>query len=124
MEQRIQGPQGGKQLRLWLLRTCTEMGLDTLREPRAHSLRALVGPRGPAGLLPSRAAGTGPLAPRAGGLAEVATKTSRQVRKLIWNSSDERADVKADRAFDGAAKPDRADRRLRQRRPISRPGPA
>jgi DNA-directed RNA polymerase specialized sigma24 family protein len=105
MEQRIQGPQGGKQLRLWLLRTCTEMGLDTLREPRAHSLRALVGPRGPAGLLPSRAAGTGPLAPRAGGLAEVATKTSRQVRKLIWNSSDERADVKADRAFDGAAKP-------------------
>lgn len=105
MEQRIQGPQGGKQLRLWLLRTCTEMGLDTLREPRAHSLRALVGPRGPAGLLPSRAAGTGPLAARAGGLAEVATKTSRQVRKLIWNNSDERADMKADRASGAAAKP-------------------
>lgn len=107
MEQRIQGPQGGKQLRLWLLRTCTEMGLDTLREPRAHSLRALVGPRGPAGLLPSRAAGTGPLKPRAGGLADVATKTSRQVRKLIWTTSDEREDMptQPERASDGAATP-------------------
>ncbi|HKV84750.1 MAG TPA: hypothetical protein VJN88_09350 [Ktedonobacterales bacterium] len=107
MEQRIQGPQGGKQLRLWLLRTCTEMGLDTLREPRAHSLRALVGPRGPAGLLPSRAAATGPLKQRAGGLADVATKTSRQVRKLIWTASDERDDTSAngERASDGAAKP-------------------
>lgn len=88
MDQRIRGPQGGKQLRLWLLRTSTEMGLDALREPRSHTLRALAGPHGPAGLLPGKAV-TGPLRMRLSGLSEMTTKTSRQVRKLIWSAPDE-----------------------------------
>ena len=90
MDQRIRGPQGGKQLRLWLLRTSTELGLDALREPRSHMLRALTGPHGPVGLLPGKA-DTGPLRRRLGGLGEMTSKTSRQVRKLIWSASDDRA---------------------------------
>lgn len=91
MDQRIRGPQGGKQLRLWLLRTSTELGLDALREPRSRSLRALTGPRGPAALLPGKTM-TGPLRARLGGLGEMTTKTSRQALKLIWSSADEHTD--------------------------------
>ncbi|MGH2487857.1 MAG: hypothetical protein ACRDHE_17790, partial [Ktedonobacterales bacterium] len=62
---------------------------------------------------PSRAAGTGPLQPRAGGLTDAASKTSRQVRKLIWNTSDERDDTsaksaKGERVSDGAARQEQA----------------
>src|SRR5262249_39013326 len=34
MERRLHGPQGGQHLRLWLLRSCTETGLEALRKPR------------------------------------------------------------------------------------------
>ncbi|HZC78001.1 MAG TPA: hypothetical protein VE258_09650, partial [Ktedonobacterales bacterium] len=30
MARRLRGPQGGQHLRLWLLRACTEVGLDAL----------------------------------------------------------------------------------------------
>src|SRR5215469_14311173 len=33
MERRLHGPHGGQHLRLWLLRACTESGLDELRRP-------------------------------------------------------------------------------------------
>ena len=87
MDRRIRGPQGGKQLRLWLLRTSTEMGLDALREPKSRSFRALSGPHGPAGLLPGEAAAS-PLRRRLNGLSDMTSKTSRQVRKLIWSSAE------------------------------------
>ncbi|MFI5274961.1 MAG: hypothetical protein ACHQ4H_18170, partial [Ktedonobacterales bacterium] len=33
MARRLRGPHRGEHLRLWLLRTCTEVGLDVLRRP-------------------------------------------------------------------------------------------
>ena len=85
MERRVRGPQGGEHLRLWLLRACTEIGLDTLRRP--HSARPQqLGTSQPAALLTAR---TGVAAQRLraglGKLAEVTGTTSRQVRQLIWS---------------------------------------
>src|SRR5260370_21143019 len=36
MARRLRGPQGGQHLRLWLLRACTEAGLDAPRQPRGR----------------------------------------------------------------------------------------
>jgi DNA-directed RNA polymerase specialized sigma24 family protein len=53
MGRRLRGPQGGRHLRLWLLRAATEAGLDAIR-PVATKRRGrlLPGPH-PAGLLPA-----------------------------------------------------------------------
>src|SRR5258708_27586524 len=51
MERRLHGPQGGRHLRLWLLRSSTEVGLDALRRPRGSSSPRLSGPPRPRGLL-------------------------------------------------------------------------
>lgn len=85
MERRLHGSQGGRQLRLWLLRACTEAGLEMLRGPREAKSPRLVESRRPVGLLPS---GNSPavnfLRAGLGKLATVTGSTSRQVRKLIW----------------------------------------
>jgi RNA polymerase sigma factor (sigma-70 family) len=54
MARRLRGPQRGEHLRLWLLRTATEVGLDVLRRPASGSPARLAAPvRAPA-LLPGQ----------------------------------------------------------------------
>lgn len=88
MERRLHGSQGGRQLRLWLLRACTEAGLEMLRGPREAKNLRLVESGGPAGLLTS---GSSPavnfLRAGLGKLATMTGSTSRQVRKLIWSNA-------------------------------------
>lgn len=90
MERRLHGPEGGRHLRLWLLRASTEAGLDALRQPKSGKPAArLTSPPRPVGLL----AGTGGpaavqrLKARLGMLAQATLQTRRQVRKLIWSST-------------------------------------
>src|SRR5215510_14815541 len=45
MDRRLRGPHGGHQLRLWLLRACTEAGLEAVRQPRRPMPARLEGPR-------------------------------------------------------------------------------
>ncbi|MGZ3678465.1 MAG: RNA polymerase sigma factor [Ktedonobacterales bacterium] len=103
MERRLHGSQGGRQLRLWLLRACTEAGLEMLRGPREAKSPRLVESRRPVGLLPS---GNSPavnfLRAGLGKLATVTGSTSRQVRKLIWAdlSESERRSPHAHRSSD------------------------
>ena len=90
MERRLHGPQGGRQLRLWLLRACTEVGLEMLRRPRETKTPRLVESSRPMRLLPS---GSSPAAnflrTGLGKLATMTGSTSRQVRKLIWSATPE-----------------------------------
>jgi DNA-directed RNA polymerase specialized sigma24 family protein len=115
MERRIHGPHGGRYLRLWLLRSCTEGGLDALRKPRRGAVPPRLGaPLRPLALLD--APGVAPHIERLragiGAIAGVTGQTSRQVRKLIWRDRDlppatprEARDVpqgdEADKAGDG-----------------------
>ena len=88
MENRLRGPHGGQRLRLWLLRACTESGLDALRHPHhSHATPRLDSPH-TAGLLPERAgeAAVGKLRSGLGALANLTGSTSRQVRQLIWSN--------------------------------------
>src|SRR5262249_13138011 len=70
---------------LWLLRACTEAGLEALRKPRHARMLQLAGPPQPAGLLPERGAAASAARLRAGlgALLGLTGQTSRQVRKLI-----------------------------------------
>lgn len=91
MEKRLRGPHGGQRLRLWLLRACTEAGLDTLRHPhRGQGAPRLDGPH-MAGLLSERAgdAAADKLRAGLGALANLTGSTSRQVRQLIWSTDPE-----------------------------------
>src|SRR5579863_9474360 len=54
MERRLRGPHGGDYLRLWLLRACTEDGLDALRRPRRGQAPRLDVPGAPTRLLAER----------------------------------------------------------------------
>lgn len=87
MERRIRGPQGGHNLRLWLLRACTEAGLEFLRAPSRPGHMQLADP-GPAGLLTGHTGGAAQKL-RAGfdGLANLTGTTGRQVRELIFPSA-------------------------------------
>lgn len=90
MERRVRGPQGGQRLRLWVLRACTEAGLDAVRQSHhTSSAVRLEGPR-PAALLTGQAATVASDKLRAGlgALANLTGTTSRQVRKLIWSEPD------------------------------------
>lgn len=90
MERRLHGSQGGRQLRLWLLRACTEAGLEMLRGPREAKNPRLVESRRPVGLLPSGStSATSFLRTSLGKLASATGSTSRQVRKLIWADAAE-----------------------------------
>lgn len=108
MDHRIRGPRGGEYLRLWLLRACTEAGLDVLRHPTRVSQRPMVGPANPAGLLAERVT-TAAQGLREGfeRIAEATDLTRRQVAQLIWQTAPQ------------AALPPRRERRASQ--PFSRP---
>ena len=115
MERRVRGPQGGLHLRLWVLRACTEAGLEAVRQPRhTHSTARLEGPR-PVGLLTGRGSVAAPAKLRAGldALASLKGTTRRQVRKLIWSTPDpvDSAQSAADvsEAHSQAQMPDTAD---------------
>ena len=89
MERRLHGPQGGRQLRLWLLRASTDSGLESLRNPRRKPPARLPPPR-PVALLAERAGAAQPVRrfmKGLGRLAEVTSSTRRQVRQLIWSES-------------------------------------
>jgi DNA-directed RNA polymerase specialized sigma24 family protein len=92
MAHRLRGPQGGQHLRLWLLRACTEAGLDALREPRGRQTMPprLEGAHGPAGLLTGRVSESTSQRLRKGleALAEATGTTRRQFRKLIWSEDE------------------------------------
>lgn len=87
MERRLHGPHGAEQLRLWLLRACTEAGLDALRRPkRKKAPPRLQPPSPPRGLLPERA-GAEPVRRLLSGwgrIKQATNTTGRQVRQLIW----------------------------------------
>jgi len=85
MERRLRGPHGGDYLRLWLLRACTEDGLDALRHPRRGPAPRLDAPGASTRLLAERVgASTQRLREGFGKLAEKTSATGRQVRQLIW----------------------------------------
>jgi DNA-directed RNA polymerase specialized sigma24 family protein len=54
MARRIRGPHRGEQLRLWLLRTSTEVGLDVLRRPVGRGPARLTAPARSPALLPGQ----------------------------------------------------------------------
>ncbi|HEX6798734.1 MAG TPA: sigma factor-like helix-turn-helix DNA-binding protein [Ktedonobacterales bacterium] len=84
MERRIRGPQGGHNLRLWLLRACTEAGLEFLRAPSRPGHTPLAEPQ-PAALLTGRGGGAAQkLRAGIGSLANLTGTTGRQVRELIF----------------------------------------
>lgn len=83
MERRVRGPQGGHNLRLWLLRAATEAGLEYLRTPAKQSKPQLEQPR-PAGLLPGTSSAAQRLKDRIGSLAARTGTTGRQVRALVF----------------------------------------
>jgi RNA polymerase sigma factor (sigma-70 family) len=97
MERRLHGPHGGQHLRLWLLRACTESGLDELRKPHTVSSRAQLESSHPRALLPEipdRGKGESPsgradrLRSGLGALADKTGSTGRQLRQLIWSSTE------------------------------------
>lgn len=92
MARRLRGPQGGQHLRLWLLRACTEVGLDALREPLGRQTMPprLEGAHGPVGLLTGRVSESTSQRLRKGleALAEATGTTRRQFRKLIWSEDE------------------------------------
>jgi DNA-directed RNA polymerase specialized sigma24 family protein len=54
MARRLRGPHRGEHLRLWLLRTCTEVGLDVLRRPAGAGPARLAAPARSTALLPGK----------------------------------------------------------------------
>ena len=91
MERRLRGPHGGQNLRLWLLRACTEAGLDALRHPKPAGHPQLAGPRGPTALIAGRGGASDRMRASLGALAQITGSTRRQVRQLIWSALPESA---------------------------------
>jgi RNA polymerase sigma factor (sigma-70 family) len=84
MERRLHGPHGADNLRLWLLRACTEAGLDALRRPRSAPAR--LGGASVAGLLTEQT-GKESAGLLHGGLRRLRQATGgvgRQARPLVW----------------------------------------
>jgi RNA polymerase sigma factor (sigma-70 family) len=97
MERRLHGPHGAQHLRLWLLRACTESGLDEVRKPRLTTPRAQLESSHPRALLPempNQQKGENPtgradrLRAGLGALAVRTGSTRRQLRHLIWSSPE------------------------------------
>lgn len=88
MERRLHGPQGGDNLRLWLLRASTEAGLDALRHPHNQPAPRLAG-SAVAGLLAQEASKE----PRRGLFDSVrwrrngAHGVDRQAHPLVWGNA-------------------------------------
>jgi RNA polymerase sigma factor (sigma-70 family) len=91
MERRLRGPHGSQNLRLWLLRACTEAGLDALRRPQPADIPRLAGPSGPTALIASRGGASDRMRAGLGALAQITGSTRRQVRQLIWSALPESA---------------------------------
>lgn len=85
MERRLHGPHGAENLRLWLLRACTEAGLDALRRPQARSMPR-VGGSSVAGLLTEQSGADAPGMLRGGlrRLRKAGGVVQRQERPLVW----------------------------------------
>lgn len=85
MERRLHGPHGAENLRLWLLRACTEAGLDALRRPQARSMPR-VGGSSVAGLLTEQSGADAPGMLRGSlrRLRKAGGAVQRQARPLIW----------------------------------------
>jgi DNA-directed RNA polymerase specialized sigma24 family protein len=84
MGRRVRGPHGGQQLRLWLLRAATDIGLDALRHPPRAQPPRLTAPARPVGLLVGR---TGVRTSRndAARVARPAPRTQR----FVWQPPDD-----------------------------------
>ncbi len=84
MERRLHGPHGGENLRLWLLRSCTEVGLDALRRP--HGAPARLGSASVAGLLTEQANSESASVFQNGlrRLRQATGTVGRQARPLVW----------------------------------------
>jgi RNA polymerase sigma factor (sigma-70 family) len=84
MERRVRGPQGGHNLRLWLLRAATEAGLEYLRTPATKQGKPQLEQPRPAGLLPGTSSAAQRLKASLGSLAARTGTTGRQVHALIF----------------------------------------
>ncbi len=91
MERRLHGPHGGQNLRLWLLRACTESGLDSLRHPKSAGIPRLASPHGPTALIAGHGGASDRMRAGLGALAQITGSTRRQVRQLIWSALPESA---------------------------------
>src|SRR5689334_18171202 len=91
MERRLRGPHGSQNLRLWLLRACTESGLDALRHPKPAGIPQLAGPRGPTALIASSGGASDRMRAGLRALAQITGSTRRQVRQLSWSALPESA---------------------------------
>ncbi len=88
MERRLHGPHGAENLRLWLLRSSTEAGLEALRRPqRAQAPR--LGATQVAGLLSAESSSGSESVLRGGisRLRNVVGAVSRQARPLVWQET-------------------------------------
>lgn len=96
MERRLYGPRGGDYLRLWLLRSATDMGLDHLRRPDHRRPLQLHGAESRVNLLadpaadPAAAPAKGPVRALRSGLSRLArarASVQRQLRPLTLASA-------------------------------------
>lgn len=89
MERRLHGPHGGENLRLWLLRSCTEAGLDALRRPRGAPAR--LSGSSVAGLLTEQT-NSDSSSLLQGGLRRLRQATGtvgKQARPLVWGQESD-----------------------------------
>jgi RNA polymerase sigma factor (sigma-70 family) len=101
MERRLHGPHGGQHLRLWLLRACTESGLDELRRPNRTAPHAQLATPKPRVLLPELGNSTDRIRSGLEALADKTGSTRRQLRQMIW--ADQPEIQSAQHRSDGAA---------------------
>ncbi len=111
MERRLHGPHGAENLRLWLLRACTEAGLDTLRRPNGAA-RPQLGSSGVAGLLTEESGkdSSGLLQSGLRRLRKVAGSADRQARPLVW--AEDPAATSETTSDNASATPDASDGHL------------
>lgn len=102
MERRLHGPQGAENLRLWLLRSSTEAGLEALRRPRRAQPPRLGATR-VAGLLPEESGASNVIRGGISRLRNVVGAVSRQARPLVWQATDNPSHAQT-----GASEPGRA----------------
>src|SRR5215469_11163899 len=84
MERRLHGPHGGQHLRLWLLRACTESGLDELRRPHRAAPHAQLATPRPRALLPELGTPNDRIRSGLEALGDKTGTTRRQLRQMIW----------------------------------------
>lgn len=91
MAKRVRGPRGGEHLRLWLLRACTEVGLEALRRPTRAAPRRLSAGHGPVALLAGRVGempvGRWVIGWGARGRATPHPKPEPRTQQFVWQTS-------------------------------------